>query len=127
MGFILPKKAKWPKKWIFLLCNEGHASPRFPGLGPLPFSHQIICQYGVHFAKKTAKLAKKWIFLLCNEGQASPRFPVLGLLPFSHQLLGQYGVHFAKKWSNCQRKWIFVTKVRKQLFIISRISALFVK
>ena len=59
MGFILPKKAKLPEKWIFLLCNEGHASPRFPVLGPLPFSHQILCQYGVHFAKKNDEIAKE--------------------------------------------------------------------
>ena len=47
------------QKRIFLLCNEVHASPRFPVLGPLPFSHQILCQYGVHFAKKMTKLPKK--------------------------------------------------------------------
>ena len=47
------------QKRIFLLCNEVHASPRFPVLGPLPFSHQILCQYGVHFAKKNGQIGKK--------------------------------------------------------------------
>ena len=116
MGFILPKKtAKLAKKWIFLLCNEGQASPRFPVLGLLPFSHQILGQYGVHFSKKMVKLPKKmvklpkkWIYVLFNEGQASPRFPVIGLLPFSHQIRWQYGVHFSKKMVKFPKKWMYV-------------------
>ena len=60
MGFILPKNmVKLPKKWIYVLSNEGQASPRFPVLGPLRFSQQILCQYVVHFAKKNGKIAQK--------------------------------------------------------------------